>query len=689
MSYSAQWVQLPDFGATWQRGQAINDQREMNALARMMQMRQMDQAQAYENALAGYGAGLASPNDEKRMASAMEIFRSGPQGAAMALPIIQQERDNAAFYGPAAAADAAVRGGGLPIAAGTVNGLPHGERWTPQGASPERSAPATPLPSGGVERVVQVESSGRPDARNPRSSASGILQITDPMWQTYAPRLGLPPERRNDPGAQRAIFNAFAAEQVPRLRQAFGREPTIGDIYAAWALGPAGVQALAANPSEDAFTAYSRAAGPRLAEQAFSGNPGLLERGMTSGQVLSALRARAEGRGAGAPSAPSAGAPAAAPSSPAGSNPMVDPERLHRALELAPRGNQAAIRYLQAVAPFIRQETSSETAPVPDERSPTGWRYVRRAEAAGQAAPAPEGYRPGQGGDNPFGTGGDGRALAELERLAPVVQGGNASEADVRRYLSAAARVQEERVQPDGSRITPRLPAYAPGVDWVAQRYGVRRPAGGTPDAPSASPGTGLPSAEGGSVRAPQATPQTVATAMLENVRALRAAEDATRQILAAPGAVGIGPGLANMVPGVVDRINPSGTSARAALAEIAALKIHDLSGAAVTASEFPRLRPFVPLVSDPPEVVRTKLERFARELRAVLQDQYQAFGPTAGFRVMEPIETALRPRAPGGGTDPPERRAAAEAAIATARRELGANASDDEVVRRAQEIFR
>ena len=41
-------VELPDFGATWQRGQALADQREQNALARMMQLRQFEQQRQSE-----------------------------------------------------------------------------------------------------------------------------------------------------------------------------------------------------------------------------------------------------------------------------------------------------------------------------------------------------------------------------------------------------------------------------------------------------------------------------------------------------------------------------------------------------------------------------------------------------------------------------------------------------------------
>jgi len=46
-------------------------------------------------------------------------------------------------------------------------------------------------------------------------------------------------------------------------------------------------------------------------------------------------------------------------------------------------------------------------------------------------------------------------------------------------------------------------------------------------------------------------------------------------------------------------------------MSSIGSLILHDRSGAAVTASETPRLRPFIPSASDSPEVAKKKLARF------------------------------------------------------------------------------
>ena len=62
-------------------------------------------------------------------------------------------------------------------------------------------------------------------------------------------------------------------------------------------------------------------------------------------------------------------------------------------------------------------------------------------------------------------------------------------------------------------------------------------------------------------------------------------------------------------------RIDPKGTDARAAVSNIGSLIIHDRSGAAVTISETPRLRPFIPAVTDNPEIVKKKLNGLRRAI--------------------------------------------------------------------------
>lgn len=145
----------------------------------------------------------------------------------------------------------------------------------------------------------------------------------------------------------------------------------------------------------------------------------------------------------------------------------------------------------------------------------------------------------------------------------------------------------------------------------------------------------------------PAQIPQAMAAGMLENANGLRQARLALQLAEARPASFGFWQGSANMVPGALERIDPGGVDARAMAANLGSLVIHQRSGAAVTASEFPRLRPFIPAIGDPPAVVRTKIAQFVREYEAILRDQYQAFGPESGYRQMQPVEETLRAAAP------------------------------------------
>jgi hypothetical protein len=97
----------------------------------------------------------------------------------------------------------------------------------------------------------------------------------------------------------------------------------------------------------------------------------------------------------------------------------------------------------------------------------------------------------------------------------------------------------------------------------------------------------------------------------------------------------------------LLQRLDAGGNATRAAIADLGSLIIHDRSGAAVTAAEFPRLQPFIPSSRDDPATVRTKLNRFVQEYRNVTQEMAD-FYSQSGYKV--PTET-LR----GSGATPPE----------------------------------
>ncbi|MBA3773993.1 MAG: hypothetical protein H0X13_16330 [Ramlibacter sp.] len=80
-----------------------------------------------------------------------------------------------------------------------------------------------------------------------------------------------------------------------------------------------------------------------------------------------------------------------------------------------------------------------------------------------------------------------------------------------------------------------------------------------------------------------------------------------------------------------LNRIDPRGVDTRAAIADLGSMVIHERSGAAVTASESPRLKPFIPLATDDRATAKKKLERFV----SIYQAETDALGEsTARGRV-------------------------------------------------------
>lgn len=141
--------------------------------------------------------------------------------------------------------------------------------------------------------------------------------------------------------------------------------------------------------------------------------------------------------------------------------------------------------------------------------------------------------------------------------------------------------------------------------------------------------------------------------------------DNALAEIEAYPEAVGLARGagklplMGNLADVINQRVDPQGVNARASLANIGSLVIHDRSGAAVSIHEFPRLAPFIPDVSDTPEVAKAKL----RKLRlAIAQETDELEKGTLLVNPGAPATPAARPAQPAVRPDlsqflPPGRR--------------------------------
>lgn len=135
-----------------------------------------------------------------------------------------------------------------------------------------------------------------------------------------------------------------------------------------------------------------------------------------------------------------------------------------------------------------------------------------------------------------------------------------------------------------------------------------------------------------------KALPTSAAQKLMENNQNLRKAEQALALISGekAGGAEGdaAATGWKGYAPdAILQRTDPKGVSTRAAIGDLGSMVIHDRSGAAVTAAEFPRLRPFIPTVTDDPATVKKKLSRFVSEYKAVV-DEARDFYRGSGYKV-------------------------------------------------------
>ena len=443
-------VQVPDFGATLARAQGI----QSNRLAMLAQQRQMQNEDAQQQFFAQNGAGFASADPATRM-NLLAQLAAQPGGARMALPMLAQERERSQFQD-------IMRGA-----------------FQPGGGA---SAPAQ---GGYVDRLVSAESGGDPNARNPRSTATGAAQFIDGTWLQFAranPQLfaGMNEQQilaaRSDPNLSRQAADWYRRENMTTLASQ-GLPANDGTAALAHRFGPGdAARLLRTDPAAPIASVVS--------EQVMRANPDLA--GRTVGQVVGQYAQRFGGGAPGAgPAQPGRGQQAGAPD--ARAQWVAGAERAVAALTQAGRMEEAA-RLSQIIAGMRR----GESEPLERVRGPDGReRLVPRSQAAGMVSePAPR-ETPG-----PFGNERTGRALQQIEELAPAVSDGTATPEQLRRYGSAVTDYQQETVRPDGSRVTPSLPPYAPGRDWVAQRYpgfafGSAPPAVGPNATPAGTPPMG------------------------------------------------------------------------------------------------------------------------------------------------------------------------------------------------------
>ncbi|WP_326538497.1 hypothetical protein [Pseudorhodoferax sp.] len=93
----------------------------------------------------------------------------------------------------------------------------------------------------------------------------------------------------------------------------------------------------------------------------------------------------------------------------------------------------------------------------------------------------------------------------------------------------------------------------------------------------------------------------------------------------------------------ILNRADPAGVDARAAIADLGSLTIHDRSGAAVTAAEFPRLAPFIPQPTDDAATVEKKLQRFEEVYQQEVDALRETYSREQGYKPNPVLERAGR----------------------------------------------
>lgn len=243
--------------------------------------------------------------------------------------------------------------------------------------------------------------------------------------------------------------------------------------------------------------------------------------------------------------------------------------------------------------------------------------------------------------------------------LENIEQGG----ANARNAADIAAANSRAQMTDDRALVQVMTPN---GPQWMLKRDAVGMPpvpppAGAdryvvtpTPDGKGytyepARPGLTAPAPRGDQQRM---IPPNINTAIMENMNVVRKVDEALAEFEANPNATGFLKGIANATqPGtnVLDTYDPEGVKARALIADIGSMKIHDRSGAAVTAAEFPRLKPFIPSVYDSPAVVKQKLQNFRNEYMNLLNEMDAVYSEGGGYRPNPALGSFLRPGQPPG----------------------------------------
>jgi len=149
-------------------------------------------------------------------------------------------------------------GAGAPTA-GQV-GLPS------QPALPAPPAPESNNAAPDISGFSKAESNNNPNAKNPNSTASGLLQFTNKTWNDmvmrYGAQTGIRLSDKNNPQAQQTMAALYAKDNIKELQPLIGRMPDKVELYMSHVLGAHGaapvINAAVTDPNREALTLVPR-----------------------------------------------------------------------------------------------------------------------------------------------------------------------------------------------------------------------------------------------------------------------------------------------------------------------------------------------------------------------------------------------------------------------------------------------
>jgi hypothetical protein len=144
--------------------------------------------------------------------------------------------------------------------------------------------------------------------------------------------------------------------------------------------------------------------------------------------------------------------------------------------------------------------------------------------------------------------------------------------------------------------------------------------------------------------------PANINLAIIKNNQGVQQLSDTIKLLEKNPEATG----FKGFVPGaILNRADPEGVNARAGVADIGSLVMHDRSGAAVTASESPRLVPFIPLITDDNATALKKLRRMKTILEGEQKGLTETYSKDQGYLPNPVVSKISAPEQNAGATPP------------------------------------